>query len=280
MSKKKSFQTLLNFSIIFLIAASVIFGYSKMKYSSYLSELNNLESLKKELQSIKEEIKLNSELVKTKEKELNDKSIEFLTIYGFDYLKEDDELVQEEVKRLVDENNKIKNDLREELKKYIHYFDGSYYEAEDYTGLVAQMLSLDSRETSEQLKTDLYSNLAIDNFIKEAKKSGTISYLNSLNNESKFNNILLFLTTMYSDNLYEISHDLTDMPDNLNSLYNNILATHQLYKTLEDFSFNTGTLTSANLNELVYKTEDLVKKYYGNQAVIEKLTGETYEKSE
>ncbi|WP_147285880.1 hypothetical protein [Peptoniphilus indolicus] len=251
-----------------------------MKYSSYLSELNNLESLKKELQSIEDEVKLNSELKKEKEKELNDKSIEFLTIYGFDYLKEDDELVQEEVKRLVDENNKIKNDLREELKKYIHYFDGSYYEAEDYTGLVAQVLSLDSREISEQLKPDLYSSLDIDNFIKEAKKSGTISYLNSLNNESKFNNILLFLTTMYSDNLYEISHDLTDMPDNLNSLYNNVLTTYQLYKTLEDFSFNTGTLTSTNLNELVYKTEELVKKYYENQAVIEKLTGETYEKSE
>ncbi|WP_257009199.1 hypothetical protein [Peptoniphilus indolicus] len=39
-----------------------------MKYSSYLSELNNLESLKKELQSIEDEVKLNSELKKKRKK--------------------------------------------------------------------------------------------------------------------------------------------------------------------------------------------------------------------
>ncbi|SMB83927.1 hypothetical protein SAMN00017477_0623 [Peptoniphilus asaccharolyticus DSM 20463] len=280
MNKENSHKTILTFSIIFLVVTSVIFAYSKLKYNSYLSELNNLESLKKELQNIKEEVEVNSKSLAIKEKDLNDKSIEFFTTYGFDYLKEDDELVQEEVKRLQDENNRIKNDLKEELKKYIHYFDGEYYESEDFSGLVAKITSLDDREISEQLNPDIYSQLAIDGFMNEAKKTGTIAYLNSINGESKFNNLLLFLTAIYSDNLYEVSHDLTDIPENLNSIYNNVLTTHQIFKTLESFELNTGTLTSTNLNELVYNTEAFVRKYYENQAVIAKLTGETYEKSE
>lgn len=280
MNKENSHKTILTFSIIFLVVTSIIFAYSKLKYNSYLSELNNLESLKKELQNIKEEVEINSKSLAIKEKDLNDKSIEFFTTYGFDYLKEDDELVQEEVKRLQDENNRIKNDLKEELKKYIHYFDGEYYESEDFSGLVAKITSLDDREISEQLNPDIYSQLAIDGFMNEAKKTGTIAYLNSINGESKFNNLLLFLTAIYSDNLYEVSHDLTDIPENLNSIYNNVLTTHQIFKTLESFGLNTGTLTSANLNELVYNTEVFVRKYYENQAVIAKLTGETYEKSE
>lgn len=113
-----------------------------------------------------------------------------------------------------------------------------------------------------------------------AKSSGTIGYLDSINSHSNFNNLLLLLTSMYSDNLYEISHDLTDVPDNLTSVYNNVFTTQQVFKTLENFGFKTGTLTSENLSNMVQNIESMVNKYYQNRAIIEKLTGETYENTE
>lgn len=277
MNKEKFLKILMVLSLILLTFSSVSFAYAKMRYNSYEAEKRELESIKKELQTINDEVKNNTELLNSKNQQLNNESVDFLTTYGFDYLKEDDELIQDEIKLLSDENTQIKNSIKDELKKYVHYFDGTYYEIENFSGIVAKVTNIDNSDFNEQMNANIYDELEIDDFINQANSSGTIGYLASINNKTKFNNILFFTTAMYSDNLYEISHDLTDVPDNLNSVYNNILATQQIFKSLEECGINTGTLSSKGLDELVFNTENLIKKYYENQSIIEKLTGEKYE---
>lgn len=280
MRSEKFSELLIKFSLFFLVISLIIFSYSFFKYNSFSSEKENFEILKKELNEINASAQNNSKMLVEKNKFLNDKSVAFLTTYGFDYLKEDDQLIQEEVKKINDENSQIKSSIKEELKKYINYFEGEYYELEDFSGIVAKVTTIDDRDISEQLNPNIYDDINLEPFIEQAKKSGTIGYLSSINVNNKFNNVLFFLTAMYSDNLYEISHDMTDIPDNLTSVYNNIITTQQIFRVLEDFGLNTGSLKSENLDELISTINSLVKKYYENQAITEKLTGESYEKSE
>ncbi|WBW50659.1 hypothetical protein O6R05_03675 [Peptoniphilus equinus] len=244
-----------------------------MRENSYQAERQKVEEIERDTRRLQAVIKTKKTQLDAANTELKDASIQFFSTYGFDYLKSDEEVVEEELYRLNLRNQEIKTAIKDLLIAYVNYYDGQYYEKEDYSSLQADFEQLAATEGLEPLPTDLYTKLNVNDFVEGAKTDGTIGYLDSINSDSKFNNLLLFLTCMYSNTLYEISHDLSDVPDNLNGLYNDLYSTREVYRAMENFNFNVGILNPDNLDTLLVQIRPLIVEFNNNRGVMDQLSG-------
>ncbi|WP_039856632.1 hypothetical protein [Peptoniphilus sp. oral taxon 386] len=268
-------------SIILLIIISCFCGYSYLNVKNIhkIEEENtSLNNKLVELLKVEEQLKTESN---SENLNLEKLSLDFSSKYGYDYTQKEENIIKLEIENLKAANVLIKKQLKDEIKKYSKYYSGDYYKNESLDAIISKLVNLNNMNGAEYLNTNLYTELKISNFIRNAKLSGTIKYLSSINNDNSEINLLLFTTALYSKDLNEIGNDLSDIDENLNKIYAQIISTEEIFSNLEKYGVNTGNLSSKNLSLLKNNCGDLIRQYYENKGVIEILTniGDKNEKS-
>ncbi|WP_138159065.1 hypothetical protein [Peptoniphilus catoniae] len=282
MKENSKFLYILSILSLIILVFSLFFG------GFALLKANSSEELAKENQKLKAEIEnLNSqekELKNTYNKlsvDFEQKKVDFSKTYGFDPDIDEKDLLDEELAYYSNENEKIKAQIIENIKACSDFYKGDYYESEELEDLLSKFSDLSNKNELNSLNPDLYKELNIVSFLDYAKSEGTIKYLSSINSWSKENNIFLFMTIPYSQDLYSISKGLTDYDVNLNSTQAQIDAMYNLYRFFEKSGFKTGKLSSDRLNNLKKTNSDLFKDFYENKGIIETLKeiSDNYEKA-
>lgn len=281
MEETKVFNLITKILIAVFIISILAFAFSYFNISNVKDiEKENIELKEKLTELAKKESdieeKYTAENIKFEEVELN-----FASKYGYDYTEKESDIVKSELDTLKNRNVEIKSQLQDEIKKYSDYYSGDYYKSENVEEVIAKFTSLSSISDVDYLTTDLYEYSEIESFINEAKNSGTIKYLSSQNKSDIKSDILFFTTVMYSKNLFEIGNGLSDIGENLNKIYAQIVSITDVYKNMETFGIKTGKLSYSNLENLKKSSLPLIREYFENKGVIESLEslGEDNEKS-
>ncbi|RVU55258.1 hypothetical protein [Anaerosphaera multitolerans] len=264
-----------------LIISILIFGFSFFSYSNMEDIEKDNKKLKNDLtQIVESEIEIKEKYNETM-KAFEEIELEFTSKYGYDYTMGDEDVIESEIENLKSKNSSIKIQLKEEIKKYKDYYSGDYYLTETLDNSISKFVSLNSINDVDELNPDLYSYLELEKFMEEAIRSGTVKYLISLNKRDIKFDILAFTTAMYSDKLYEIGNDLSDIDQNLNKLYSQIVGLTEVYRNMETFGIKTGKLSYGNLLNLKKNSLTLIEEYFKNKGTIEFLEslGEENEKS-
>lgn len=282
MKKKSTFINIISIlSLIILIISFLIFLYSALN-------IKNISSIKKENKLLSDELKnknieeteVEQNYTKLKEN-LKDIEKEFSAKYGYDINQKEEEILNKNIDLLQNENISILKQIEIELSKYSDFYSGEYYTSDSFIDLLNDFTGLTSLKSTESMSTDLYNSISISNFIKDASSTGTIKYLSSLNKNTKENDILLFATAMYSENLYIANLNNKVTKEDIDEIYAEVVNLHDLYQSLENVYFNTGDLSSYRLLNLKNDLSTLVKKYHENTGIIEILAkaGENNEKN-
>lgn len=272
MEKNSKFLKILSILLIIILGISILFfGYTTLS-------IKNIEAIKKDNNTLNEELKIkNIEEEKLfieyneKKDKLENSTYEFSSLYGYNLKDKKENILLNTADRLKSENKNILKQIESAVLKYNDYFNGAYYNDESFINLVSDFSSLIDLKSTESLSTDLYRDINFNAFNEISKENGTINYLNSLNRNSKENNILYFSTAMYSIKLNKVLTGSIDIEKNLDSIYAEIINLTDLYSNLERYGLNTGYLTSYRLSELKEEISRLSKEYYMNLGVIEIL---------
>lgn len=272
MEDLKKYRILFNISLIFLLLSLIVFLYSKLK----INEFENNIAKNKEITEQLKEIESKEKLIDKQYNELNstyeNKKLEFISKYGYDYSESKSQMYKNEKDSYIQKNNLIKSQIAAEISKYSEYYQGKYYESNNLDLILSKILEI--KNSPNFINTNLYNELNIGPFIKEAKSEGTIMYLNKLNDQKKSNDVMLLQTAIYSQKLYEISNNLSDVGDNILEIYTEAYATRDVYKSLEQYGFNTANLSADKLNGLVENIRRLTNEYYSNKSIIDYISKE------
>ena len=257
---------------IFILVISLIFaGYIYFSKQSNENIEEELEKYRLSLEKIDKE-----EQEKTKNyQELTEANkefeIDFKAKYGFSPSDNYKEMLEKEISEYKNNQAAILEEVKENIKAYSKYYEGSYYGSEKADEIISKFSDLANSDNYDKYSDDLYKDLDIADFIDFAKSDGTIKYLNSKNSWSKYNNVLLFSTLLYSQDLNAIANDKYEGSINLNKISADINSLVNIYKTLEEAGINTRDLNSKNLLNLKAKNDELSKKYFENKGILEKL---------
>lgn len=272
MEKRSKFLYVLSIiSIVLLVLSIIVFSYSALN-------VKNINNLKKDNNKLNDELKSNLKKEKdieekyiSKSKELKTAEEDFANKYGYSYKDKEDFILKSNLDSLIATNKSLLDQIKIEISKYSDYYSGVYYKTEAFDNALNDFYKLSDLKSTESLSTDLYKNSNIANFIGNAKDTGTIGYLSTLNSDTRENNVLLFSTAIYSIKLNEALSDKKDIEGSLNEIYSEVINLYNLYSSLEQRGFNTGNLSSNRL--LVFKNDisNLIRQYYENQGVIESL---------
>ena len=267
-------------SIIFLILSLCFFAYTKLNEKNIISMKNENIKLKNDLENKSKEendLKAKYDIQSKNENEILDS---FASKYGYDFKEGENSINSKVIESLNIENDNLLKQAKLEIIQYKDFYNGDFYNSDSYIESVNSFANLLSIKATESLSFDLYNDISLDNFIRDSKNSGTVKYLNSLNMNSKKNNILLFASALYSKELNDIVSDNNAGIKNIDDAYANVSNLYDLYFAMEKYGFNTGDLSSKRLLALKTDLFNINKKYYGNLGVIEILEkGDSSEKT-
>lgn len=269
MGKQSKFlRILLNIGIILLVCSIVFYIYNYLNYKNIKKMKENNIALQNELKldtNKEQEIK---NLYDKKNDSIRELQKEFIEKYGYDLTMSNSSVLENAIKYLEKENEDILNNAVGLINKYKAYYSGEYYNFETYNRAVNDFLSLTTIKSTESLSTNIYNDINITSFIEEAKNTGTIAYLKKSNADNKEVDTMLFLISIYSNNLNKIANDNSKIKEKFEILYPEVENLYNIYANLENYGLYTGSLSSRNLKELKNQIYELNRKYYENTGVI------------
>ena len=283
MNERSKFLSILSkISIILLVFSIIFFVYNFVNFKNFKLLKEKNVSLKNELQEITKKEQEAKIIYEKKSDSVKDIQKEFMQKYGYDFTMSEKSVIDNAIKYIERENQDIMESTVSLVNKYKNYYDGDYYKSENYDRAVNDFLNLTTIQSTESLSTNLYNDVNITSFMEDAKKSGTIGYLKSINVNSKEVDTMLFLTAVYSNNLNNIASDSSSIKNKTNLLYPEVDTLYNVYTNLETYGLYTGSLNSQNLKEFRDKLYELNKKYNENTGLIEVLknAGDNNEKTQ
>lgn len=260
---------LLVLSLIVFAAASAFF-YKSYQNKDLLAEKTEVENkLKDSLDEANKQLDEVSEQLKTSEDEKK-KALElFSQKFGYDYDADKKEIINEEIKRINDENKELLDQIKAVILENKACYSGDYFQSIDIKKPFDELSKLSQGILPEKLDKNLSTKLGLSSGYEKLISNGSLGKLLSANSDKKdLVKILGICVINFGKSLNEVASDLSDVGSNVENLSRDFCETYAIYKLASEYGINLGDISLDRLENSKNEILKLRSAYLKNKAII------------